>query len=163
MNARQVWIKAIVKDDSESSSLLRHLEAKGQAEHVANDVTEDEGDHVEVWIVDPDIVNVIDTRKVADHPGVLVEQLVELKQKYRATVTLSFTNFDLLYLLDGLAALNKLLSDRQVRAMKNQKAGKKVRHRPSAIAFERTVIMELHKQLKDQRAQVEAAIKEGGR
>lgn len=46
MNARQVWIKAIVKDDSESSSLLRHLEAKGQAEHVANDVTEDEGDQL---------------------------------------------------------------------------------------------------------------------
>lgn len=159
MNARQVWVKAIVKDDSESSALLRHLEANGRAEHVSNDVTDEANIPVEVWIVDPDIVEVISTKKVAD-PEVIVCQRVELRQKYGVTVTLSFTNFDLIYVLNGLAALDKKLSDKQVRAMKNQKAGKKVRHRPSKIAFERADIKALHEQIKTQRTQAEARIKE---
>lgn len=159
MNARQVWVKAIVKDDSESSALLRHLEANGRAEHVSNDVTDEANIPVEVWIVDPDIVEVISTKKVAD-PEVIVCQRVELRQKYGVTVTLSFTNFDLIYVLNGLAALDKKLSDKQVRAMKNQSAGKKVSHRPSEIAFERADIKALHEQIKTQRTQAEARIKE---
>lgn len=164
MKTRQVWVKALVPEDSESSAILRSLEAKGRAEHVANDFlsdTDKEADEpVEVWIVDPDIVNVIRVGKVAD-PEIGGWNRIELKgpESWRATATVTLSANDLHYLLNGLAVLDQKQRAKLQRAWKRVKAKQPVRDQPSSIACVRADIQELHTRLQEAREAAQEKVK----
>jgi hypothetical protein len=113
MKPRQVWIKVVVPEGSVSGNVLRELAKQARAEHFSNDFLDNaDVDHnvlmdpIEVWIVDPDVIDATYNPKTT-LDTVTLKDVIKL---HTETVTLILKTDDVGMILRALVVYNNVLS-----------------------------------------------------